>query len=184
MRRILGAARVCIDRAGAGTSLADVARQLGVTRQTVYRYFRTTDELLIATAVDAAGAFLDRVERHLSGFSGTPVEVAVEGVAFTLDELPAEPYVGLLFSSGRGSAFAGGFTSAPALSLGRGFIERFPVDWPALGFGDEDLDELVEHMLRLMQTFVIDPGTPPRTGPALRAYLMRWLAPAITAQGS
>ncbi|RAY12672.1 TetR family transcriptional regulator [Actinomadura craniellae] len=180
VRRILAATRACIDRSGTDTSLAEVARRLGVTRQTIYRYFANTDELLVATAFDAVDPFLDRIERHLSRRGGTPAEVVVEGVAFTLEQLPSEPYVGLLLSAERGSAVAGGITSEHALALGRGFIERFPVDWPAAGFGPADLDELVEQMLRTMQSFVMDAGTPRRTGAGLRDYLMRWLAPCIT----
>jgi AcrR family transcriptional regulator len=60
--RIVAATVRCIERFGPQkTHLADVATELGVTRQTVYRYFTTTEDLLAATAVDAAGVFLDRV---------------------------------------------------------------------------------------------------------------------------
>jgi hypothetical protein len=58
-------------------------------------------------------------------------------------------------------------------------IERFPIDWAAHGFTSTDLDDLVEQMLRMTQSFVIDPGTPPRRGTELRDYLDRWLTPAV-----
>ena len=51
--RILDAAGKAIDARGADFSIADVARTLGVTRQTVYRYFPSTDALLVASAVHA-----------------------------------------------------------------------------------------------------------------------------------
>ena len=38
-RRILDATRECIDKYGASVGIADVARSLGVTRPTVYRYY-------------------------------------------------------------------------------------------------------------------------------------------------
>jgi hypothetical protein len=53
------------------------------------------------------------------------------------------------------------------------------VDWAGLGFGDPDLDELAEHLLRIIQSFIIDPGRPPRTGEALRGYLRRWVGAAV-----
>nr|MDT0526775.1 helix-turn-helix domain-containing protein [Streptomyces sp. DSM 41633] len=65
--RILVAAGNAIDERGADFSIADVARTLGVTRQTVYRYFPSTDALLVASAVHAASDFLDRVAAHLQG---------------------------------------------------------------------------------------------------------------------
>ena len=63
--RILAAAGEAIDERGADVSIADVARTLGVTRQTVYRYFPSTDALLVASAVHAAADFLDRLADHL-----------------------------------------------------------------------------------------------------------------------
>jgi AcrR family transcriptional regulator len=180
VRRILDATRTCIDRGGDDTGIADVARELGVTRQTVYRYFRTTDDLLTATALDATAAFLTRIEGHLAEHERTPADAVVEGVAFTLEQLPREPYLRLLLAPGRVSALSQGFTSPTALALGRALVDRFPIDWAGAGFAAGDLDELVEHMLRTTQSFVIDPGTPPRTGATLRAYLTRWLAPAIS----
>ena len=33
-------------------------------------------------------------------------------------------------------------------------------------------------MLRILQSFLVDPGRPPRDAEALRAYLRRWVGPA------
>jgi hypothetical protein len=58
-------------------------------------------------------------------------------------------------------------------------VRRFDVDWAGVGFTDADLDELAEHLLRIIQSFVIDPGRPPRKGDELRDYLRRWVGSAI-----
>ena len=58
-------------------------------------------------------------------------------------------------------------------------VRRFDVDWAALGFDDDELNELAEYLLRIIQSFVVDPGRPPRTGARLRDYLRRWVAPAL-----
>jgi AcrR family transcriptional regulator len=179
IQRILRATRTCIDRDGPGVGIVDVARELGVTRQTVYRYYRTTDDLLTATAMDASAAFLAGLESHLTGREWSPAEAVVEGIAFTLEQLPHEPYLGLLLTPGRIGVVSRDFTSDTAMAMGRTMIERFPIDWTANGFDGHDLDELVEQMLRTTQSFVVDPGTPPRTGAALRDYLSRWLGPAL-----
>lgn len=88
--RILQATRQTIDERGEQTSIADVARMLGVTRQTVYRYFPSTEELLAATAADGAGAFLDQLAEALAGMTD-PGEAVAEGVALTLERLPTTP---------------------------------------------------------------------------------------------
>src|SRR5687767_5482487 len=100
IRRILDAAHRCIARDG-DLGIAEVAREVGVTRPTVYRYFGTTDDLLVATATEDASGFLSRIESHLEGRDWTPAEAVVEGLAFTLEQLPAEPSLGLLLSPGR-----------------------------------------------------------------------------------
>ena len=66
-----------------------------------------------------------------------------------------------------------------ALQFAGEMVRRFDVDWAAAGYGDDDLTELAEHLLRIIQSFVIDPGRPPRTGERLRAYLRRWVGVAV-----
>src|ERR1700709_2884592 len=85
--RILAAAGKAIDERGADISIADVARTLGVTRQTVYRYFPSTDALLQAAAVRSANEYLERLAGHLAG-GNDPVDAVVEGIAPTLGWRP------------------------------------------------------------------------------------------------
>jgi hypothetical protein len=70
-------------------------------------------------------------------------------------------------------------TSDVALDFGHSMVRRFDVDWAGLGYSDADLGELVEHLLRVIQSFVIDPGRPPRQGAELRRYLRRWVGGAV-----
>ena len=67
-RRIIEVARRGIDDRGA-VSVSEVAQRLGVTRQTVYRYFPTHEALLAATALSAVDAFLDRLAEKRLGRS-------------------------------------------------------------------------------------------------------------------
>ena len=178
--RILAAASKAIDTHGADISIADVARTLGVTRQTVYRYFPSTDALLSAAATNAASGYLDRLADHLAGIAD-PADAVVEGIATTLEWLPKDKHVGLLLGPDRAGGFSADVTSDVAVDFARTMLGRFDVNWAGLGYTDADLDELAEHLLRIIQSFVIDPGRPPRTGPQLRRYLRRWVAPALTA---
>jgi AcrR family transcriptional regulator len=176
--RILDAAGKAIDARGIDFSIADVARTLGVTRQTVYRYFPSTDALLMASAQRAATGFLDRLAEHLQGISD-PVEAVAEGIATALEWLPRDKHIGLLLMPSRASAFSQTVTSDVALKFANSILRRFDVDWVGLGFTESELDELAEHLLRIIQSFVIDPGRPPRQGDELRDYLRRWVGAAI-----
>jgi AcrR family transcriptional regulator len=174
--RILGAASRVIEAQGSDFSISDVARTVGVTRQTVYRYFPSTEALLVAGAVHAVDGFLDRVTEHLAGVTD-PAEAVTEAVATALEWLPRERYIGLLMAPGR-SAHAQSVTSDLALRFGREMVTRLDVDWAAVGLSDDDVDDLAEHLLRTIQSFVVDPGRPPRRGAELRAYLRRWVGNA------
>ena len=177
--RIVGAAMCCVDRYGPGkTGLSDVAHELGVTRQTVYRYFAGTDDLLAAVARSAAGSYLDRLARHLAQVTD-PVEVVVEALVFTIERLPEERYLGVLLTAGRSGRFFAGVTSPAAIEFARSLLERTAVDWDKAGDSRAELDELGEFALRVLQSLVLDPGTPSRSGPALRDFLRRWVGPAI-----
>ncbi|MEN3317078.1 MAG: hypothetical protein V7643_479 [Mycobacterium sp.] len=177
--RILAAASKAIDERGADISIADVARTLGVTRQTVYRYFPSTDALLVAAAVHAASDFLDRMAGHLVGITD-PTEAVTEGIATALEWLPKDKHIGLLIVPGRATAHTESVTSDLAVRFANSMLRRFDVDWVGMGFTDGDLDELAEHLLRIIQSFVIDPGRPPRRGQELRDYLRRWVGSAVT----
>ena len=176
--RILDAAVKAIEARGADFSIADVARTLGVTRQTVYRYFSSTDALLVAAAVHSASGFLDRLASHLQGISD-PADAVAEAVATALEWLPTDKHLGLLIEPGRPNMHTEGVTSDVALDFAHSMVRRLDVDWTGLGFSDADLDELAEHLLRIIQSFVIDPGRPQRRGEELRGYLRRWVGAAI-----
>lgn len=176
--RILAAAGKAIDERGADFSIADVARTLGVTRQTVYRYFPSTDALLVAAAVHAASDFLDRLAAHIKGMTD-PVEAVTESIATSLAWLPQDKHIGLLVAPGRANAHTESVTSDVAVDFARAMLHKMDVDWAAVGYTEAELDELAEFVLRIIQSFVIDPGRPPRTGAALRNYLMRWVGSAV-----
>ena len=60
-------------------------------------------------------------------------------------------------------------------------LQHTHIDWTALGYDDKAVDELVEFLLRIIQSMVIAPPEPPRTSAELRAYLRRWVGPALNA---
>lgn len=179
--RILAATRACLAETGTA-STSDVAAALGTTRQTVYRYYSTTDELLNAAALSAVvGLQYDltaHVRRHLAA-GADPGEAVVEVVAFVHEHLRDDPALNRLLAPGRVASTLAGLTAPSSIHLGRSLLADFGVDWAGLGWAPEQQHELVEHLLRTLQSLVLDPGDPPRTGVELRAYLRRWIAPAV-----
>lgn len=181
-RRIIDAARRAID-ARSTVSVSEVAQALGVTRQTVYRYFPTQESLMVATAVSSVDGFLDRLAAELGSITD-PSEAVVEGIAYTAEQIPHDRYLSLVLQPGKASAFTAGVTSDLAIGFGKSILRRFDIDWAAVGFDDEVFDQLVEFMLRTLQSFIIDPGGPSRHDSGLRTYLRAWVAPAVSAHAS
>ncbi|MFI5541239.1 TetR/AcrR family transcriptional regulator [Nocardia sp. NPDC051900] len=180
-RRIVAAAVELIGRTGSEIGIADVAESLGVIRQTVYRYFPSADALMTAAAIASVDGFLDRLTQHVSGLEDA-VEAMTEGVVYTLAEVRRTPHLGILLSSTYSNVHPESLTSEEAQAFGMTMIKRFDVDWARYGYDDESLHELVEYVLRTMQSFFISPGNPPRGEDDLRRYLRRWMGAAIIAQ--
>jgi AcrR family transcriptional regulator len=180
VERILDAASEAIEERGADIRIADVARTLGVSRQTVYNYFPGTNALLEAAATRSGVRFLQRLAQHLAPMTD-PVEALVESLAFTLEWLPRDKHVQLMLVHDFTKASTG-VTSEMGIKFGHGLLTGLNIDWAQYGLDNASLDDLAEYMLRIMQSFMIDPGRPPRTGEVLRGYLRRWVTPILTSE--
>jgi AcrR family transcriptional regulator len=102
--RIIDAAMRCIVRNGPHkTGLSDLARGLGVTRQTVYRLYKGGDDLQLAVGTAAADDCLGRLAAQVADPS-EPGDAIVEGIAYTFERLPHEAILRLLLTPGRAEA--------------------------------------------------------------------------------
>ncbi len=178
-QRIIAAATSCLEQFGsAKTTLSDVATELGVTRQTVYRYYPNLGELLGAVAQAGLDDFVSRMQNHLAT-ARTPADAAIESVVFAVQAIPHEPYIGVLFQAGETDVFSRGVTSSMALSVGAQILRQIPVDWSEIGVNDDELEGLAEILMRLFLSFLQYPADPPRSEDELRALVQRWLGPAL-----
>ena len=178
-KRIIDATLRTIERRGAAqTTLSDVADGLGITRRTVYRYFDNIEELFVAAADVALGGFVARIESITADLGVT--EQLIEVVAHIIERLPDEPQLTLLLAHDRTNLFSRRMLLPAVIARCRLILQHTHIDWPSLGYDDKDIDELVEFLLRIIQSMVIAPPEPPRSGAELRAYLRRWIGPAVS----
>jgi AcrR family transcriptional regulator len=177
-KRILDATSVLVDQRGvAHTTVADIADVLGITRRTVYRYFSGGEELFLAAAEVALQGFVAQVEASTADMD--IVGQLVEVVAVTIERMPHEPQLALLLANDRSNHFSRSMLAPDVIKRSRGVLQQAHIDWSALGYDESTIDELVEFLLRNIQSMVIAPRDPPRTGAELRAYLHRWIGPAL-----
>ncbi len=181
--RILSAAASCVERYGAQkTRLADVATELGVTRQTIYHYYSSVDEMLVAVANAGAAAFLDRMKADLADVR-TPSDAIIETIIYCLRVLPEEPAIGLMVRAGETDLFTREATSASAVELGVQMLRRLDVDWEAYGFDADDMPGLAEVVMRVWLSFLQYPANPPRSDEDLRGFIRKWVCPPVLSAG-
>jgi AcrR family transcriptional regulator len=176
--RILDVADAIIAERGPALRIADVARTLGVTRQTIYRYFPSTDEMMLASGMRSAHGFLDQLAEHTSGLT-EPVAAVVEGIAFAVETLADDAQFANVLRNGSKPGSTVSLTSDTARAFSRSMLHRCDVDWESHGFDEAALDELAELGLRTFHSMLVDPGEPARDGFALRRFISRWLGPAV-----
>ena len=180
-QRIIAATTSCVERLGSTkTTVSEVATELGVTRQTVYRYYPSHAELLGAVAQAGLDDFVERMVGHLSTFT-TPTDVAIESIVYAVETIPQEPSIGLLFQAGETEVFGREVTSSMAITVGADILRRIPVDWSDIGVQDTELDGLAEILMRLFDSFLQYPGEPAATADDIRVLARRWLGPALRA---
>ena len=178
-QRIIDATARCIDRHGVTkTTLSDVAGELGVTRQTVYRHFGRISDIIGEVAAQGAESFVDLMIAHLQGTTD-PAEAVVEGMVFCVRTIPTEPRLSLPLQLGDPDAFGRGATTKDTIAYGAKMLQRYPVDWAAAGISEDDLNGLAEIIMRLLTSLLQHPSDPPQNEAQLRTLLSRWLAPAL-----
>jgi AcrR family transcriptional regulator len=177
-KRIIDTALRLVDRRGAAlTTVSEIAGALGITRRTVYRYFAGTEELFTAVADVALGSFVAQIDSLVADMDVS--SQLVEVVAHIIERLPYEPQLALLLANDRSNTFSRAMLTPDVIARCRSILHHAQIDWGQLGFDDRTIDELVEFLLRIIQSMVIAPPDPPRSGAELRAYLHRWIGPAL-----
>jgi AcrR family transcriptional regulator len=178
-KRIVDAAIRSMERRGPqGTSLSIIAGDLGITRPTVYRYFATIDELLTAAGDVALGGWTARIADLTSGIKD-PVDLLVEAVAYLVERLPQEPLLMTLLETDRTRFMSQQMVMGESIARSRVLLEHTGIDWAALGYRGKHFDDLVEYLLRLIQSMVLVPSQPPRTARQLRSTLRHWIGPVV-----
>lgn len=174
--QILEATRNCLDRKNR-TTVTEVARELGVSRATVYRYFPSSEALLFASSVEAEGGLLDRLAAHVAGIRKPP-EIVIEAIAFTVEQMPRERYLSVVLSSSKDD-LPSGVSPETVRAFGRAVLARIGSGW-AEKVDEPTKEELIEWTLGILHWILLESGVRSRNGTDLRRYLTRWLGPALS----
>ncbi|RJF86500.1 TetR/AcrR family transcriptional regulator [Oleomonas cavernae] len=176
-QRILDAAIDCVKQWGIDkTNLNDIAKQAGVTRPTVYRYFASRDEVLTAALLQSGFALAQRMLNQIDRYP-EPGERFVEAVLFALGEFPNEPYLAVITRGDLTSYVSGdALNNAEGWALSLDLTRRILHD---LVIPESDLEEITEVSVRMILSLLIMAGPRQRSVEEMRGFLTRRLLPML-----
>lgn len=181
-QRLLDAAEKCFAQFGlTKTTMEDVAQSAGMSRATVYRYFKNRDELLLGVVEREANRTAKDLKIKLASITD-PGEYIIEGIVQSLVEIPKRPALAMLFGPD-----AVGLTSRLVLSSGRlaeiGLSLLIPVIEPAREKGvlndNIDFDVMIEWIFRILSSYLTVPSAVSNSEDEMRQLLRSMLLPAL-----
>jgi AcrR family transcriptional regulator len=174
--RLLEATCRCIEREGLGeASIAAIAAEAGVSRQTVYRYFSGRDELAKRAMFATAAALQEKIVNQVA-LLADPADAIVEALVLALAEIRSHGVLRAIWDpDSPNGTVAGIFTHPTGVAWARRANARAI---ELAGWDDDFADTAMEFVLRVALSLLI--STPPkRNDEELRAFLYRHLVPGL-----
>ena len=167
-------------------TMEDVARRVGVSRVTVYRYFPRKDRLVEAVLMYELRRFLAAVDAAVAPYE-TVEERLVEGFVFSVTYLRKHALLNRLLRT-EPELILPSLTvkGSPVLEAGREFIAGFATQEAEAGrlaLGAKDVQGVSEMLARVVLSFLLTPESALglRTPAEIRAFAERYLTPILRA---
>ncbi|NBH04853.1 TetR/AcrR family transcriptional regulator [Amycolatopsis sp. SID8362] len=161
--RIMGAALTQAEDFGLRRfTVDDVARRVGLSRVTIYRYFPKKDQLLNALILREMKRFLTKVDAVVEA-QATPEEKLIEGLSFSLGYLRGHRLLNRLLRTEpelilpQLTVQAGGLFAAARARIAAHFHAEIAAG--RLSLPAEDIDGMAELLIRIVVSLVLTPDT-------------------------
>jgi AcrR family transcriptional regulator len=182
--RILDAAASLFTGRGLSrTTVDDIAAAADVSRATLYRLFRSRDEIAMSVLLREIDLVAGQLLAHV-GSKTSIDEVLVEGIVAAVRTVRDNPRLSVLFAPDAAGLMARTAVDSEALfmrirSFGRILLEqpdgtRRPGIRPDLG-----TDEIADHLARIVLALLVLPSADLRSEDDQRRYMHRFIVPAI-----
>ena len=179
----MDAAAACYLRLGvATTTAADIAREAGISRATLYRRYGSHEAIFLAVLTRESEAMSEDARAHLDSLSLTdPGERTLEGMMFAIDQIRSRPVHAAVFG-GESAAWAAGQAIRMAALRRIGEAGVSPLVAAALADGslsERDVEDLVDWNQRILISYAAVPGYGDRPPAEIRRQLTSWFLPAF-----
>ena len=182
IEKILTAARQCyLENSISSTGMKEVSQAANVARSTLYRYFPSKDDVLVAVIKREMEAVNIVISKKIQRYD-QPADVVVEGLILALKELPKRPLLKAVFTSDEDSkARRVIWNSDIIVQFGEQLLEH--VIQPALELGilqDKIGPEImIEWVYRILLSLLTLPSNWIKSDKELRSTLHALLIPVL-----
>lgn len=174
--RILDAAAALAERSGLqAVSIAAVAAEAGVSRQTVYAHFGGREDLLDAAIAHITSQVFGRVQSQINGTSDESERI-VEFVVAIRSEFRSHPVLGALLFPGGDSPLFDDDLFARAKPFAAQLLAPMLTREPSLA---ARFDDVLEILMRFGLSILLFNSDTVRSDDDLRGFLRRSLIPAL-----
>jgi AcrR family transcriptional regulator len=179
----MDAAAACYLRLGvAATTAADIAREAGISRATLYRRYGSHQAIFLAVLTRESEVMSNDARAHLDALALTdPAERTLEGMMFAIGQIRSRPVHAAVFGGESAAWAAGQAIRMEALRrIGESGVR--PLVAPALAAGtlaEPDVEDLVDWILRILISYAAVPGHGDRPPDQIRRQLTSWFLPAF-----
>jgi AcrR family transcriptional regulator len=182
LKTILQAAKHCYLHYGVEkTGMQDIAREAKLARSTIYRYYATADELLLALISTEMQAMNRELSKKLARFE-RPEDVIVEGLVIALKAIPRHPLLSQVFAGDGSSVLRRKVWNSPAIvALGTDLMATVMQKSLEQGHLQQAVrsEVLIEWVYRILLSFLSLPSNWIKTDQQLRATLHALLIPVL-----
>lgn len=184
-RAILDAARRCYNSQGvAKTGMREVAEEAGIARSTLYRYFASKDDVMIAVVLEEALATNETVASQLGQVDGydSLADFIVEGMILALREIPRRPILTSLFMGDANPSIQRRiWQSKNIVALGMEIMKKSVEPAIAAGILRDEVspDLIIEWVHRILLSFLTLPSNCITSEDDMRAALHAMLIPVL-----
>jgi AcrR family transcriptional regulator len=176
------AAKICYQRVGIEkTGMEDIAREAGIARSTLYRYYPRHEELLLAVVTDYMQAMNQQLQKKLTRYQ-SPADKIVEGLILAIRAIPEHPLLSRVFVRDEGGMLRRSLWNSPALvELGVNLMGTVLQEARERGQLQQAVasEVLVEWVYRILLSFISLPSNWIKTDKALRTTLRALLIPVL-----
>ncbi len=174
--RIMDAAIACMKDKGIDkTRIGDIATLLGISRQTIYNYFTSKNQLFDAIFSREAITLADSIARHIEKYPA-PDDKVIQAFVFAVEAFPRNPVLSHVITSGGQYLQEVGHSRQQMQAFGELVLHAVFEQHPAL---KQDSAEICEFLSRNIVSFLLMPDPQPRSAAELAGYVRRRLLPGL-----